>query len=58
MPGRGGALFTGGVDVNDFKSVAEAGQDRVGEFAEGLIEGVRRLEHSKSRRSPSSTVYV
>lgn len=39
-----GDLFTGGVDVNDFKKVAEAGPDRVGEFAEGLIEGVRRLE--------------
>ena len=39
-----GKLFTGGVDVNDFKSVSEAGPDRVGEFAEGLIEGVRRLE--------------
>jgi enoyl-CoA hydratase len=39
-----GELFTGGVDVNDFKSVSEAGPDRVGEFAEGLIEGVRRLE--------------
>ena len=39
-----GELFTGGVDVNDFKKVADAGPDRVGEFAEGLIKAVRRLE--------------
>jgi enoyl-CoA hydratase len=39
-----GTLFSGGVDVNDFKSVAEAGPDRVGEFSASLIEGVRRLE--------------
>ena len=39
-----GKLFTGGVDVNAFKSVAEAGPDRVGEFSALLIEGVRRLE--------------
>jgi enoyl-CoA hydratase len=39
-----GKLFTGGVDVNDFQSVAEAGPDRAGEFAAPLIEVVRRLE--------------
>lgn len=35
------------MDVNDFRSVAEAGPDRVDEFSATLIEGVRQLEQLK-----------
>ena len=39
-----GEIFSGGVDVNAFQRVVEAGSERAGEFAGPLIEGVRRLE--------------
>jgi enoyl-CoA hydratase/carnithine racemase len=39
-----GEIFSGGVDVNAFQRVVEAGPERAGEFAAPLIEGVRRLE--------------
>lgn len=39
-----GDIFSGGVDVNAFQRVVEAGPERAGEFAAPLIEGVRRLE--------------
>jgi enoyl-CoA hydratase/carnithine racemase len=39
-----GEIFSGGVDVNAFQRVVEAGPERAGEFAQPLIEGVRRLE--------------
>ena len=39
-----GEVFSGGVDVNAFKRVVEAGPERASEFAGPLIDGVRRLE--------------
>ena len=39
-----GEVFSGGVDVNAFQRVVDAGPERAGEFAAPLIEGVRRLE--------------
>jgi enoyl-CoA hydratase/carnithine racemase len=39
-----GEIFSGGVDVNAFQRVVEAGPERAGEFAQPLIDGVRRLE--------------
>lgn len=39
-----GEVFSGGVDVNAFQRVVEAGPERAGEFAAPLIEGLRRLE--------------
>jgi enoyl-CoA hydratase/carnithine racemase len=39
-----GEIFTGGVDVNEFRRVVEAGPERASEFAAPLVEGVRRLE--------------
>jgi enoyl-CoA hydratase len=39
-----GEIFTGGVDVNAFQRVVEAGGEQAGRFAGPLIEAVRRLE--------------
>ncbi|MGH2952845.1 MAG: enoyl-CoA hydratase/isomerase family protein [Solirubrobacterales bacterium] len=39
-----GDIFTGGVDVNSFQRVVDAGPERAGEFAQPLIDAVRRLE--------------
>jgi enoyl-CoA hydratase len=39
-----GKLFSGGVDVNDFQAVVEAGAERATDFSEPLIQAVRRLE--------------
>lgn len=39
-----GEIFSGGVDVNAFQRVVDAGAERAGEFAAPLIAGVRRLE--------------
>ena len=39
-----GEIFSGGVDVNGFQRVVEAGPERASEFAAPLIETVRRLE--------------
>jgi enoyl-CoA hydratase/carnithine racemase len=39
-----GEIFSGGVDVNYFQRVVEAGPDAATEMAGPLIEGVRRLE--------------
>ena len=39
-----GEIFSGGVDVNAFQRVVDAGPERAAEFAGPLIEGVRRLE--------------
>jgi enoyl-CoA hydratase len=39
-----GKVFSGGVDVNDFQAVVDAGAERAREFSEPLIEAVRRLE--------------
>jgi enoyl-CoA hydratase len=39
-----GDIFTGGVDVASFQRVVDAGPERAGEFAQPLIETVRRLE--------------
>ena len=39
-----GDLFSGGVDVNAFQRVVDAGPDQADRFASPLIEGVRRLE--------------
>ena len=39
-----GEVFSGGVDVNEFKRVVEAGPERASEFAEPLIDAVRKLE--------------
>jgi enoyl-CoA hydratase/carnithine racemase len=39
-----GELFSGGVDVNAFQQVVDAGPDRASEFAQPLVDGVRRLE--------------
>jgi len=39
-----GEIFSGGVDVNAFQRVVDAGPERASEFAGPLIDGVRRLE--------------
>ena len=39
-----GDLFTGGVDVESFQAVVDAGADSATAFAAPLIEGVRQLE--------------
>jgi enoyl-CoA hydratase/carnithine racemase len=39
-----GEIFTGGVDVNAFQRVVDAGPERAAEFAQPLIDAVRRLE--------------
>ena len=39
-----GDLFSGGVDVNAFQAVVDAGPEHADRFARPLIEGVRRLE--------------
>jgi enoyl-CoA hydratase/carnithine racemase len=39
-----GEVFTGGVDVNAFQRVVDAGPDAAGRFAQPLIDTVRRLE--------------
>lgn len=39
-----GEIFTGGVDVNAFQRVVDAGPERAREFSVPLIETVRRLE--------------
>jgi enoyl-CoA hydratase/carnithine racemase len=39
-----GEVFTGGVDVNAFQRVVDAGPERASEFAAPLIDAVRRLE--------------
>jgi enoyl-CoA hydratase/carnithine racemase len=39
-----GEIFTGGVDVNSFQRVADAGSERAGQFSGPLIEAIRRLE--------------
>ena len=39
-----GEVFSGGVDVNAFQRVVDAGPERASEFAAPLIDGVRRLE--------------
>ena len=39
-----GDIFTGGVDVNAFQRVIDAGPERAREFAQPLIDAVRRLE--------------
>lgn len=39
-----GDIFTGGVDVANFQAVVDAGPDHAAEFAQPLIDGVRRLE--------------
>jgi enoyl-CoA hydratase/carnithine racemase len=39
-----GEIFTGGVDVNAFQRVVEAGPERAASFAAPLIESVQRLE--------------
>ena len=39
-----GKVFSGGVDVNDFQAVVDAGAERAHEFSEPLIAAVRRLE--------------
>ena len=39
-----GDLFSGGVDVNAFQAVVDAGPEQADRFASPLIEGVRRLE--------------
>jgi enoyl-CoA hydratase len=39
-----GEVFSGGVDVNDFRAVVEAGGGRARDFSEPLIGAVRRLE--------------
>ena len=39
-----GDIFTGGVDVANFQAVVDAGPDSAAEFAQPLIDGVRRLE--------------
>jgi enoyl-CoA hydratase len=39
-----GEMFTGGVDVNAFQRVVDAGGEQAGRFAGPLIEAVRRLE--------------
>jgi enoyl-CoA hydratase/carnithine racemase len=39
-----GDIFTGGVDVQNFQAVLDAGPESAGEFSQPLIDGVRRLE--------------
>lgn len=39
-----GDIFSGGVDVNAFQRVVEAGSERAGQFSAPLIDAVRRLE--------------
>lgn len=39
-----GEVFSGGVDVNAFQRVVDAGPERASEFAAPLIDAVRRLE--------------
>ena len=39
-----GDIFTGGVDVSNFQAVLDAGPTAAGDFAQPLIDGVRRLE--------------
>jgi enoyl-CoA hydratase/carnithine racemase len=39
-----GDIFTGGVDVQNFQAVLDAGAETAGEFSKPLIDGVRRLE--------------
>ena len=39
-----GDLFTGGADVASFQAVLDAGAESAGDFAQPLIDGVRRLE--------------
>ena len=39
-----GDLFSGGVDVNAFQAVVDAGPEQADRFAQPLIDGVRRLE--------------
>ncbi|MQA75010.1 MAG: enoyl-CoA hydratase/isomerase family protein [Solirubrobacterales bacterium] len=39
-----GEIFTGGVDVNAFQRVVDAGPGEASRFARPLIDGVRRLE--------------
>lgn len=39
-----GDIFTGGVDVANFQDVLDAGPERAANFAQPLIDGVRRLE--------------
>jgi enoyl-CoA hydratase/carnithine racemase len=39
-----GKIFTGGVDVNSFQRIVDAGFERASEFSTPLIEAVRRLE--------------
>jgi enoyl-CoA hydratase/carnithine racemase len=40
----GGEIFSGGVDVNGFQRVVDAGPEQADRFAGPLIEAVRRLE--------------
>jgi enoyl-CoA hydratase/carnithine racemase len=39
-----GDIFSGGVDVANFQTVLDAGPEAAGEFAQPLIDGVRRVE--------------
>jgi enoyl-CoA hydratase/carnithine racemase len=39
-----GDIFTGGVHVENFQAVVDAGAEHASEFAKPLIDGVRRLE--------------
>ncbi len=39
-----GKIFSGGVDVNAFQRVVDAGGERADEFSQPLIDSVRRLE--------------
>jgi enoyl-CoA hydratase/carnithine racemase len=39
-----GDIFTGGVDVQNFQAVLDAGPESAGEFFQPLIDGVRRIE--------------
>ena len=39
-----GDIFSGGVDVNAFQRIVDAGPERAGEFSRPLIDTVRRLE--------------
>lgn len=39
-----GEIFSGGVDVNNFQRIVDAGGEEASSFSSPLIEGVRRLE--------------
>jgi enoyl-CoA hydratase len=39
-----GDIFTGGVDVQNFQAVLDAGPESAGRFSQPFIDGVRRLE--------------